>query len=244
VRSGKSADAESLLKSRIATNPQDSDSLILMAALKADAKSFDESESLLRRAIAAKPDRKDAYLNLVQLHTDRGNLPAAIKAAEEALAQFPDDHSVMLVAAVTHDTADKFDIAKTEYQKILAKWPDDVVATNNLAALIADVWPQDAELLGRARVLAEKFRNSGDPILLDTLGWVLARQKNYDDAAILLEKATTLAPNNQQLQFHYASALQAKGLNEKAKLVFAKALAGTPAYRGLDEARQQAAALQ
>jgi tetratricopeptide (TPR) repeat protein len=160
------------------------------------------------------------------------------------MAQVPDDHSVMLIAAVTHDTANQFDVAKAEYEKILAKWPDDMVAANNLAALIADAWPQDTELLGRARLLAEKFRNSGDPILLDTLGWVLLRQKNYDDAAILLEKATTLSPKNQQLQFHYALALQAKGLNEKAKLVFAKALDGAPAYRGVDEARQQAAALQ
>src|SRR5262249_53678852 len=108
----------------------------------------------------------------------------------------------------------------------------------------ADVWPTDNALLGRARQLAEKFRGSDSPALIDTLGWVLVRQGNYDDASILLARATTAIPDNQQIQFHYALAMQAKGLKAKAEAAFDKALAGTPDYRGLDEAKQAAATLK
>jgi len=104
--------------------------------------------------------------------------------------------------------------------------------------------PTDDAQLSRARQLAEKFRNSGDPMLLDTLAWVLVRQGSYDDAMILLQKSVTAAPDNQQIQFHYAVALKQKGLVAKAKESFARALAGAPDYRGVDEAKTLAASLQ
>ena len=114
---------------------------------------------------------------------------------------------------------------------------------NNLAALIADAFSSDAKELDRARQLVEQFRNASDPLLIDTLGWVLVRQGSYEDATILLAKASSLAPTNQQIAFHYAMALKGKGLQAKAKEALAKALAGTPDYRGLDGAKALATAL-
>jgi tetratricopeptide (TPR) repeat protein len=167
-----------------------------------------------------------------------------VKITELATRKFPNDRGMALVAAIAYDTQGDFDAAKASYEKILAKWPDDTVAANNLAALIADVWPKDAPLLDRARQLTEKFRGSDNPVLLDTLGWVLTRQGNYDDGAILLARATSLQPENQQMQFHYGMALKGKGLTAKAQAAFSEALAGNPEYRGQDEANQVSSALK
>jgi Flp pilus assembly protein TadD len=163
-----------------------------------------------------------------------------LKTLNEASAAMPDNHEVALYTAITHDNAGDFDAARSGYEQILGRWPTDTIAANNLAALIADVWPKDRARLDRARDLAERFRETTNPMLLDTLGWVLARQGNFDDATILLRRSVSLAPDNRQIQYHYAVALAAKGLKAEAKQAFAKAIVAGPDYRGLDDAKQQA----
>jgi tetratricopeptide (TPR) repeat protein len=244
VRSGKADLATALLTERIAKDAGDAKSMVLLAGVEAQAGKLDEAEKLLRQAIAAKPDVTEPYVNLVQLLARQHKNAEVVKVTELASQKFPNDRGMALVAAVAYDTSGDFNAAKASYEKILAKWPDDTVAANNLAALIADVWPTDAPLLDRARQLAERFRGSDNAVLLDTLGWVLARQGNYDDAAILLARATSLTPDNQQMQFHYGMALKGKGLTTKAQAAFSQALAGTPDYRGQAEAIQASSALK
>ena len=43
------------------------------------------------------------------------------------------------------------------------------------------------------------------------------RLGNIDDAAIILKKAVTLQPDNQQAQYHYAVATSLKGLDDVAR---------------------------
>ncbi len=140
IQSGKSGDAESLLKSRIAANPGDSNTLVLLAAMKSEAKQFNDSENLLLRAIAAQPDNKESYQNLVQLYQEQRKYDDAIKIAGAATAKFPDDRNLLILFGVTSDVSGHFEEAKATYEKVLNKWPSDVVAANNLAALISDVW--------------------------------------------------------------------------------------------------------
>jgi tetratricopeptide (TPR) repeat protein len=242
LRSGKPEAADKLLAERIAKDAGDVKSLVLLAGLRDKGGKADDAERLLRQAIDAKPEATEPYVSLVQLLSREGKNEEVLKVTETALQKFPNDRGVALIAAIAYDTSGNFDAAKSGYEKILAKWPDDAVAANNLAALIADVWPKDGPMLDRARRLAEKFRSSDNPVLLDTLGWVLVRQGNYDDGAILLARATTLMPDNQQMQFHYGMALKGKGLTAKAQAAFAQALSGKPAYRGQDEAIQASSA--
>ena len=244
VRSGKVDVADKLLAERVAKDAGDMKSTVLLAAVRAQGGKFDEAEQLLRQAIATKPEAAEPYINLVQLLARQRKNDEVVKVTELVSQKFPNDRGMALVAAVAYDTQGNFDAAKASYEKILAKWPDDMVAANNLAALIADVWPKDAPLLDRARQLTEKFRGSDNPVLLDTLGWVLTRQGNYDDGAILLARATSLMPDNQQMQFHYGMALKGKGLTAKAQAAFSQALAGNPDYRGQDEATQVSSALK
>jgi tetratricopeptide (TPR) repeat protein len=243
VKAGKTAEAESLLTARIAKDPASAKPLVMLAQLREQTGDSKGAEDFLRRAVAAEPKNSDAYLALAQLLTKENKLDDAAKLLTEAQANIPNDKNILTFAAITYDSLNDFDAAKAGYESILAKWPDNVVAANNLAALIADAWPKDDAQLDRARQLTEKFRNTSDPVLLDTLGWVLVRQGSFDDATILLQKASALAPDNQQIQYHYAVALSSKGLKAKAKEAFGKALSGSPEYRGVADAKVQAAAL-
>jgi len=238
VGAGQEAEANSLLKQRIEQNPSDAEAMALLARLQVRNGKIGDAEVTLKQAIAVPTAPSGAYTDLARLYLGRRQFDDAVKISGAAAAKFPQDHAVVLFSAIALDAAGQFDAAKTQYDTILAKWPDDGVAANNLASLIADQWPKDSGLLDQARRLAEPFRTSNDPNVVDTLGWVLYRQGNFDDSSILLERAASLAPQNQQIQYHYAAVLKAKGLTAKAKATFTQALSGNPDYRGIDEAKR------
>jgi tetratricopeptide (TPR) repeat protein len=244
VRSGKVDEAVSLLSDRIGKEPEDTNSARMLASVYLQKGDKDAAEALLQKVIEKKPDEVESYLQLAQIYTAEKRSKDAVAILEAAGKKLPADERLQTFTAIAYDTDGNIDAAKDLYEQVLSRSPGNKVAANNLAALIADAFPEDAKELDRARQLVEQFRNASDPLLVDTLGWVLARQGNFDDAAILLAKASSLAPTNQQVSFHYAVALNGKGLAERAKVELAKALLGNPDYRGLDEAKTLASALR
>jgi tetratricopeptide (TPR) repeat protein len=236
--------AEQLLLDRLAKDPKDPDALALLSEQRENRGDLDAAKDLLRQAIEVKPDVRNPYLNLARIQKNEGKLKEAADTLQLASARFPDDSLVQESLAIGYELMQDYDAAKLAYENVLAKWPNDIVAANNLAMLIADVWPTDKAALDRARVLVEEFRNSNNPALIDTLGWVQVRLGNIDDAAIILKKAVSLQPDNQQAQYHYAAAMSLKGLNDLARDAMGKALAGEPDFRGIEEAKQLATKLQ
>jgi tetratricopeptide (TPR) repeat protein len=236
--------AEQLLLDRIAKDPKDADALALLSQQRESKGDLKAAKDLLRQAIEAKPGERASYLNLARILKNEGNPKEASDTLQLAAGRFPNDSLVLESLAIGYELMHDYDAAKLAYENVLAKWPNDIVAANNLAMLIADVWPADKALLDRARRLVEGFRNSNNPTLLDTLGWVQVRLGNIDDATIILKKAASMQPDNQQALYHYAAALSLKGLNDLARDTMVKALAGDPTFRGLDDAKQLAAKLQ
>jgi predicted Zn-dependent protease len=236
--------AEQLLFDRLQKDPKDADALALLSELRENKGDLNAAKDLLRQAIEAKPGERNPYLNLARIQKNEGKLKEAADTLQLASARFPDDSLVQESLAIGYELMQDYEAAKLAYENVLAKWPNDIVAANNLAMLIADIWPTDKVLLDRARVLVEEFRNSNNPTLTDTLGWVQVRLGNVDDAAIILKKAVTLQPDNQQVQYHYAMAMSLKGLNDLARTAMVKALAGDPDFRGIEAAKQLAATLQ
>jgi tetratricopeptide (TPR) repeat protein len=236
--------AEKLLIERLAKDPKDPDALALLSEQRENRGDLRAAKDLLRQAIEARPDQRGPYLNLARILKNEGDLKAADDTLQLAAARFPDDSLVLQSLAIGYELMQDYDAAKLAYENVLAKWPNDIVAANNLAMLIADVWPTDRVLLDRARLLVEEFRNSNNPTLIDTLGWVQVRLGNIDDAAVILKKAASMQPDNQQVLYHYAVALSLKGLDELARDTMVKALAGAPNFRGIDDAKQLATRLQ
>ncbi len=236
--------AEQVLLDRLAKDPKDADALLLLAEQREQAGDLAAAKDLLHQAIEAKPGARAPYLNLARILKDEGKPKEASEALQLAAERFPDDRLVLESLAIGYELLKDYDAARQAYENVLAKWPNDIIAANNLAMLIADVWPADKTLLDRARRLVEKFRNGNNPTLLDTLGWVQVRLGNIDDATIILKKAVSLQPDDQQLHYHYATALSLKGLDDLARDSMSKALAGEPSFRGLEDAKQLAAKLQ
>lgn len=240
VNLGDRAAAAALLEARIAAHPDETAGYLLLASLKRHDGDFAAADALLQRAIAARPDDAASYVAMAQFMMQQGYHADATRLMAIAAARFPDSEQVQAIAASAAEGAGDLAAAQAGYEKILARWPENVIAANNLAALIADTPGADAAALARARSLAERFRASDNPVQLDTLGWVLLHQGEIQDATRLLAVAAERLPTNQQVLYHYAVALERKGLRELARATIARALAGTPNYRGVEDARRLA----
>jgi tetratricopeptide (TPR) repeat protein len=229
--------AESLLRQRIARDPRDALSLILLADLRLAAGDTMSAEQALGRAIEVDPTNSVPYLKLSQVLRQNGKIEEMTSVLSKAEKQFPEDRLMQESAAIGREISKNYEGARAAYQQVLQKWPNSMVAANNLAQLVADIWPEDRDQLSAARQVLEKYRSQDNPAILDTLGWVQTRLGNTEDAVILLERATTLAPDSREAQYHYAVALAQKGLKDKAKITLQKSLLGDASFRGVDDAR-------
>lgn len=243
VGAGQGPAAVDLLNAAITKDPKDAELLILLADTQFNLKQFDAAEKALRQSIEVRPDWELPYLKLGNLYAKTDKLAEAEAVFAAGLKQVPNQPELMLNLGMIEDSRDEFDAARDVYTALLRQQPRNTIAANNLAALIADAWPTDKDRMEQARRLAEAFRNSNDPILVDTLGWVQYRLGNVDDAVSLLERAVKGMPEHPQLRYHLGMAYKARGDAAKARAELQRAIVVPTTYRGRDDAKSALAAL-
>ena len=67
-----------------------------------------------------------------------------------------------------------------------------------------------------------------DGYIVDSLGWVLYRLKEFDAALVHLERAVELRPNDPVITDHYGDALWQKGRHAEARFQWRRALSLDP----------------
>lgn len=115
----------------------------------------------------------------------------------------PQDHAVRAYWADTLYARGRLAEARREYEAILAAQPEAAAVLNNLAM----IYLEQGE--GRALELAERAHRlkPDDPLIADTLGWILVRTGQLERGLALLEQALGKAPDNATLRYHYAHGL-------------------------------------
>lgn len=237
-QSGKGGEAETLLRAAIDRHPADAGPRVLLADLSFRLGDHAEAETALKDAIRIAPNLDIAYLKLGNLYAKTNRLEQAANTYRQGLRNLARNPQLWLGLGMAEDALDRYEGARLAYESVLKLEPRNDVAANNLAALIADAWPQDRELLEQARRLSEGFRNRDDALLLDTLGWVQFRLGNTEDAISLLERAVVLLPKHPQLHYHLGMAYRAKGDAVKARLELRIAVDAQATFRGLADAER------
>lgn len=145
----------------------------------------------------------------------RGDRNSARQALEAATAAEERLNQAHVLLATLHDAAGEYDQAIDRYRRVLANTPRDSLALNNLAYSLAVHKKQPADALPlaeRARLLA-----SGNPLIVDTLGWVHHLLGNRAEALRFLAQAVKGAPGNPDVRLHVAAAHDAAGQLEAAE---------------------------
>jgi tetratricopeptide (TPR) repeat protein len=130
-----------------------------------------------------------------------------------ALAQNPADVPTLVAAAELKLARSDTDGAIRHFEEVLGQYPDFAPAQKALARLYAS----DPNMVARAGELARKARETmpGDPELTGILGIIAYHERNYGQAAQLLQESTAAGGSGANLEFFLGMAFWAEG-NHKA----------------------------
>jgi len=149
----------------------------------------------------------------------------------------PASQELALLLGTAYEHEGKYEEAIAAYEKVLAVDADLLAVRNNLAALLAD-FRTDGRSLERALELAEGLEDTGNPVFVDTLGWVHYRLGNFKVAIPFLEDAVDQAGQVPVLRYHLGMAYLADGRSILAEEQLALAMADVDLdYTGRSEAQ-------
>ena len=121
---------------------------------------------------------------------------------------------LLVSLAVRNVTENKNDEAIELFRRVLKLRPNDTLTLNNLATLLSEKPSQ----LGEARKYVEQAMGIAgrNPVLLDTLGTIMVRSGEHQQAVQTLEEAVAGTASDPRYYFHLAVAYQRSGNASKA----------------------------
>ncbi len=165
-------------------------------------KDFVKAKDLLVNQLKQAPDKAvPLYLALAKVEAFlRKSADGAKEVYLKGLAANPDDPQLSIaLAGLYEQTGDKIE-AKKLYERMLEKQSDNKLAANNLAALLIESDSSDDWAKGVA--IAEKFKDSENPFLLDTYAWGLVKTGKSVEGLKLLESLIVKEPKLPELRYH------------------------------------------
>ena len=127
------------------------------------------------------------------------------------VGKHPDDLVVIEALTELDINLRQFDTAEQHLKLLLAKKPHDAVALNNLAW----VYQQTGNPAARSLALQAYILLPGTQTA-DTLGWILTQNGDSTAGLPLLRQASTTAPADFRIRYHYAVALDKTGNVDEA----------------------------
>jgi len=173
----------------------------------------DRPAAAMKAYVAALAAAPSSFL-VIRLATAmaRNNQPDAgwQKLVEWADAH-PDDLVVLEALTELDINTRRFDAAEQHLKLLLAKKPHDAVALNNLAWVYQQKGNPEAKSLAlQAYILLPGIQTA------DTLGWILTQNGDATAGLPLLRQASSTAPGDFRVRYHYAVALNKTGNVDEA----------------------------
>lgn len=267
LRAGSAVDAVALLEQAHQTDPQRSDVIAAQAETYLTLGRLQEAEECARAHLAARPNDASAYGMLGDVLRRRGQFQEAAQAYGQALAlhphvsfvlgayrallsagdrtqgvalieswlkDHPGDHEAQAALADAYVLASQWARAQPLYEALATARPDDAATLNNLANVYLQLGDRRAlETARRAVAVVPE-----DPVVLDTLGWVLVQQGEFAQGLPYLREAQSRASRNPEVLYHLGVALVQLGRQTEARRHLEQAVASGSNFPGADEARR------
>ncbi len=192
-----------------------------------------EARAAFQRAFQAHPS-----LLLVQriaaLDVRDGKPAAAGKILNDWAAAHPTDTATRYALANFALEQKDWATAKTRYEALQKDEPANPIILNNLAV----IYQRDGNM-GQAAELAWKAHAAlpQNASISDTLGWVLVNKDNVTDALKFLHQAHEDAPNDPEIEYHLAYALDMSGQKAAAADLLKQAVAAGQEFESKKDAQ-------
>ena len=200
------------------------------AALDEQLDRSDEAMSLLERIAREHPDSELPLAQLGDILRAKNRFTDAVAAYDQAIARFgtPTRAAWPLFYArgIAEERSHRWDKAEADFKQALALSPDQPFVLNYLAYS----WADHGDNLSEARQMLEKAAamRPNDGSIIDSLGWVLLRQGQTDQAIHSLEQAAEMSPEDSTINGHLGDAYFAAGRKLEAAYQWRRALTLKP----------------
>ena len=203
---------------------------------------WDLAQAELQKTLQIDPNFSSAYDLLVQTYLATNKLPQAVSQLQAELAKDPKNSSALMTLALVYERMKDFPKARDAYEKLLSIEPSFVPALNNLAYL----YSEQLNDLDKAYDLARKARDlkANDPSVGDTLGWVLYKRAEYQQALTTLQESAEKAADNPEIQFHLGMTAYMMGQTDIARAALQKAASAAKDFPEKDESKRRLALLE
>lgn len=199
---------------------------IQIALIQAEQNELEEAIATLTNARVQSPHHGlELFITQADIMTQAGDYEGAHNLLTDALIKYPNDHNILYSRAMIAEKLDRLDWLEADLNMIITSRPNNAMALNALGYTLADRTDRLEEahdLIQRAVALEPR-----DPAILDSLGWVYFKQKEYDLAVKYLEKAYNLMPDP-EIASHLGEAYWVTGKKEKALEIWNQALETSP----------------
>ena len=170
--------------------------------------------------VSGTAQRVQLVLAEAQLLRDAGEIRTGFELLEDALNRMPDNPELLYEHAMLAERIDKIDILESSMKKLISLKPDHAHAYNALGYTFADRnmrLAEARELIERALKLAPD-----DAFIIDSMGWVLFRQGELEQALGHLKRAYALRPDA-EIAAHLAEVLWSMGRQPEAEVLLKEA---------------------
>lgn len=213
VANGRMAAADARVSRLMSRYPKASDPYLFRAVVRSARGERAAAEADLRHALALDPGSQYAHDALARLLLADHRADEAI-AQLSAFAKRSGSLAALMQVGMLQDQTKQYALARSTYEAVLAKDGNFAPALNNLAALYCDRFGD----LDQALALARKAQTLAptDPLIEDTLGWILFRRGRYAEALPLLDDAASRLPGYAGVLYHAGMEHYALGQEARA----------------------------
>ena len=210
---------------------------VAIADIRAVQGQVDEAIDLYERAQIEQPVWPLA-MELYRVRAANG-MANPTRSLDEWLKNHPDDQNAHLKLAQAFQQIGQTEKAIASYEHVLQLERDHVLANNNIAWLYLErdaVGDSERALVAAQRAYDGSAQN---PDVADTLGWMLYRTDQLDEAVDILRRAMqwTTAEKSPDLAYHFATTLHARGNLRKARDMLDQALRSTAPFASRGDAQ-------
>lgn len=216
---GKKQDAVANAEQMIRENPESPRGYMTLAMIYQESKELDKAMDAIKKASIKDADLMMVMANLYFLKNDYAAALNQYRRIEEFKSGYVP--AIFQQGVVLHAMGKKKE-AIADYQRVLRLSRNYVPALNNLAYLYAEDnrdLPMALQLAARAYAQAPN-----DGSVQDTLGFVLVKNKKFDEGIAALQKAAELLPGNPTIHYHLALGYKEQGSKTQAVANLEKAL--------------------
>jgi tetratricopeptide (TPR) repeat protein len=221
--------------------PRSADAHFFEGKVYAAQGDWDRAEASLLKTLELDPSYSSAYDLLISTYVASNRLTLAIDQINALLSKDPNNARLLMLSGLIYDKSNRFSQAQDAYEKLLSLRSDFAPALNNLAYLYSERLNE----LDKAYDLARKARalRPDDAATADTLGWILYRRADFDQALVLLKESATKLPKVPEVQFHLGMAYYMMGQIQAARKALRQAADAQSDFPGKQDAAHRLALL-